>query len=143
MQQFLSAIHGGQFGQVINNYYAAPDCWQALSTNELHNAIKITKQKRQLAHRNKWKNPAVIGGMSCTLFAMVVWVGNLWYLFSDYSRLSTPNSIFSYIAGGLLLASLLCLYFAAPQIRREKIFIDRCNHVIDICEQLIHERKYD
>lgn len=143
MQQFLSAVHGGQFGQVINNYYAATDCWQALPTPELHDAIKITKQKRRLARWNKWTNPTVMIGVLCTLLAVLVLGGNILYLFADYTRLSNHDNTFSYIAIVFMLISIFCYRLSENQTRREKIFIERCNYVIDICEQIIHERQYD
>ncbi len=143
-QHFERPIQGGQFAQIINNYYDVIDYWQEWTTEGLKHAIRQTKQKKRRAIIHKWLNPWSLISLPFGLaFLLKVFV-------PFYTWFSNPVSIFSqktiwigYTPLVLLVMALTCFHLSLKSGRRDSIFISRCNRVIDICEQIIHERKYD
>lgn len=143
VQTFKGDVYGGQFASVINNYYNYRDYWVSYTDDELRTVIKNIKQRKRQANWHKWTYPPTLLGLFLSICAVLVLGGNLYLFLGDYSRVINSDNTYSYIAATLAIASICCLYISQNKLRRTQIFINRCNQLIDLCEQLIFERQYE
>lgn len=121
--------------QLVNIYFDNKMFWYSFSNEQLRQIIQKCKQNNRKMLKDKLYRPTTL--VAFTLMIIMLAILLLAFIYSI--NIMVVNAILV----GVMALMAICLFIEEKPARREYIFRQRNHNTIEICEQILFERKYD